>query len=365
LCLQNSTVRVRGDRYRVPIDHRSIAGHVAETGEMVFIDDVYAPQPGRPFAFNPDFDRQSGFTTRSMLCFALINGRGAVIGVVQLMNATDGFGDVVPFDRGFGRVVGPVNHIVGHAIERADALERIARANAALRERNRALREQQQRIAALQGETEQAFMLSVELLARAAEIHDEETGNHILRVNRYAEALARLAGCSDAFCREIGYSAALHDVGKMSVDVAVLRKRGGLTAEERAEMQRHPAYGWQILSASPRLAMAAEIAHAHHEQWGGGGYPRALRGEEIPLAARIVAIGDIYDALRSARPYKPAFSHERTVQIMTQGDERIDPAAHFDPRLLAVFARHHGAFDAIWDELRDAGQREAAHAAAL
>jgi HD-GYP domain-containing protein (c-di-GMP phosphodiesterase class II) len=155
------------------------------------------------------------------------------------------------------------------------------------------------------------------------------------------------------WCAEIRYSAALHDVGKMSVDSAVLKKRGPLDAAERAEMNRHSEYGWLILKDAPRLRMAAEIALNHHEKWDGSGYPNKLAGEAIPLSARIVQMADIYDALRSERPYKPAFTHERAVSIITTGDDRIVPERDFDPRLRAAFAKHHASFDRIWQDLHD------------
>lgn len=345
VALQNERVRTRSAAFVVPVDLTSIAGYVAATGETVFVGDAYAIPQERPYRFNPHFDEKTGYRTRSILAFALKGFQDRPVGVVQLINRCGDAG-AEPFLPEHERMIAPVNHIVGRALERAASLERLA-------ERNRTLQQQRRRIAELQAETERALMVSVRLLARAAEIHDEETGNHILRVNEYAHALARAAGCSAAFCEEIRYSAALHDVGKMSVDQAVLHKRGRLDEREMAEMRRHPQYGYEILSVSDRLKMAAEIALCHHEQWAGTGYPRGLRGEDIPLAARIVAIADCYDALRSVRPYKPGFSHARTVEIMTLGDDRLTPATHFDPALLALFAARHAEFERIWEELKD------------
>jgi HD-GYP domain-containing protein (c-di-GMP phosphodiesterase class II) len=238
-------------------------------------------------------------------------------------------------------------------IERAEMMDEIRAKNAKLRERNRLLNAQRARIELLQAETEDAFQLSVQLLARAAEIHDEETGNHIVRVNEYSYHIARELGMPQDWCDELRYSAQLHDVGKMSVDSAVLKKNGPLNEAEREEMNRHTEYGYQILEASPRLRMGAEIALCHHEKWDGTGYPRALAGEAIPLSARIVQVADVYDALRSERPYKPSFSHETTVGILTKGDSRIDPLTHFDPLIIALFSRHHEAFAEIWDRLQD------------
>jgi HD-GYP domain-containing protein (c-di-GMP phosphodiesterase class II) len=107
------------------------------------------------------------------------------------------------------------------------------------------------------------------------------------------------------------------------------------------------------LSQSDRLKMAAEIALCHHEKWDGTGYPAGLRGEQIPLSARIVQLADVYDALRSPRPYKAGFSHEKTYRIITQGDERINPLAHFDPKLIELFKSCHGELDRVWRELQD------------
>jgi HD-GYP domain-containing protein (c-di-GMP phosphodiesterase class II) len=140
----------------------------------------------------------------------------------------------------------------------------------------------------------------------------------------------------------------------MSVDAAVLKKKGKLTPEEWEEMRRHPTYGFEILRESPRLLMAADIARCHHEKWDGSGYPAGVKGRAIPLSARIVAIADVYDALRSSRPYKPGFSHEEACRIILEGDGRIDPRAHFDPDLLEVFRANADEMDTIWNSLQDA-----------
>jgi len=116
-------------------------------------------------------------------------------------------------------------------------------------------------------------------------------------------------------------------------------------------MMRHPEYGYQILSASDRLQMAAEIALNHHEQWDGSGYPAGRKGKEIPLSARIVTLADIYDALRSKRSYKPGFTHDQTWRIILEGDDRFEPSSHLDPKLLEIFSEHHGGMAEIWDSL--------------
>ena len=289
-----------------------------------------------------------------MLCFALTNFAGAVVAVVQLVNRRQpASGRAAVFPRSLQRRLEGVARVLGGEVERTMMLERIRAQNKALRERSRKLADQQARIAELQQQTEEAFRLSVGLLARAAEIYDEGTGNHIVRVNEYSHFLADRLGMPKEFCDEIRFSAQLHDVGKMGVDAGVLKKTGPLSAADREEMNRHPIYGHEILRRNERLEMAAEIALNHHEKWVGSGYPRGLKGEAIPLSARIVQIADVYDALRAARHYKTAIGHERAVDIILRGDERIDPRGHFDPRLLAVFAEHHHGFDRIWRELAD------------
>jgi HD-GYP domain-containing protein (c-di-GMP phosphodiesterase class II) len=351
--IQNDAVKVKRADFIVPIGPGTIAGYVAHKGRTVLIDDVYDIPKRSPYKFDPKFERRN-YKTRSMFSFPLKNLQNEVIGVVQLINCrSPRKAEPVPFSPDVEQLVAPIARVVGHSIERAEMLDQIREKNKTLRFRNRQLDEQRERIAALQEETEEAFQVSVTLLARAAEIHDEETGNHIIRVNEYSYYLAKLADMPDTWCDEIRYSAQLHDVGKMSVDSAVLKKKGSLDAAEREEMNRHTVYGYQILSASSRLSLGAEIALHHHEQWNGSGYPNGVKGEAIPVSARIVQIADIYDALRAERPYKPSFSHKKSVDIITKGDDRIDPAKHFDPNLVRLFADNHKGFDKIWLSLKD------------
>jgi response regulator RpfG family c-di-GMP phosphodiesterase len=184
--------------------------------------------------------------------------------------------------------------------------------------------------------TEQAFHYTMEALARAAEVHDDATGTHLQRVNAFSGFLAQAMGCDRAFVRSVGATAMMHDVGKIHIHPEILAKPGPLNHGEMETMKKHPLFGARILGDSPRLADAREIALCHHERWDGAGYPRRLRGEEIPMAARIVAISDVYDALRSPRPYKMALSHEAAIRIIRVGDERGQFGA-FDPRCLETF----------------------------
>ncbi len=205
------------------------------------------------------------------------------------------------------------------------------------------------RISQEQASTEEAFIYTVNSLARASEANDEDTGDHIVRINEYSRAIAEAMDLPDEFVRTIHYSAQMHDVGKIHVNPAILKKPGKLTDEEFAEMKSHPVYGAKILGDSKRLSMAAEIALGHHEKYNGRGYPNGLSGEDIPLSARIVSITDVYDALRQARVYKPAFSHEKAMEIITKGDGRTDPA-EFDPKVLAAFVSINAEMARIFDQ---------------
>ncbi len=350
---QNDRIRVRPADFEVPVNNKTISGYVASTGETVMIDDVYRLDASRPYSFSPANEAHN-YRSHSMLCFPLKNYTNHVIGVVQLINRTGADGQTIPFDPYMAEIVAPVARVVGASIERTDMMDQIRLKNRILQNRNKQLADQRAHITNLQEQTEEAFLLSVGLLARAAEIHDEGTGNHIVRTNEYSYFIARHLGLPDDFCDEIHYSAQLHDVGKMSVDQAVLKKKGRLDDSERAEMDRHTTYGHQILCDSPRLQLAAEIALNHHEKWAGTGYPKGLAGTDIPLSARIVQVADIYDALRSERPYKAGFSHAQATDIILKGDDRLDPGEHFDPQLIELFADTHQGFADIWDDLKDA-----------
>lgn len=187
-------------------------------------------------------------------------------------------------------------------------------------------------------------------LARAAEVNDEDTGNHILRVGEYCAALSREMGLPEEFAETIRIQAVLHDVGKMHVPASVLKKPGALSADEWGVMKQHSRYGAKIIGDHPALRMAKEIALTHHERFDGSGYPFGLKGDEIPVSARIIAIADQYDALRTKRVYKPAFTHERACAILLEGDGRSMPA-HFDPEVLAAFDKIKDNFDEIFQRL--------------
>jgi putative two-component system response regulator len=176
----------------------------------------------------------------------------------------------------------------------------------------------------------------------------------VQRVSHYTRDLARTLGQDAAFCDHIFYASPMHDVGKIAIPDHVLLKPGALLPDEWAIMKSHSDFGARILESgdSPYLDMARAIALGHHERWDGSGYPGGLKGEAIPLPARIMAVCDVYDALRSRRPYKPAFSHERALAIITEGDDRTQPG-HFDPAALGAFADRAGEMSRIYAEIQD------------
>ncbi len=199
-------------------------------------------------------------------------------------------------------------------------------------------------------EVTESYLELIFTMTRAAEHRDENTGAHVQRISYYSRELAGALGLNGEFADRIYFASPMHDIGKIGVPDHILLKPGPLTPEEWVVMKGHTTMGARILgsSKSPYLQMGAEIALDHHERWDGGGYPNGKRGEAISIAARIMNVCDVYDALRSARPYKPAFDHPRTVEIMTRGDGRTRPE-HFDPALLAAFQQDLPAFREIFE----------------
>jgi putative two-component system response regulator len=202
---------------------------------------------------------------------------------------------------------------------------------------------------------EEAYRDTVFTLVRAAEHKDEETGHHIRRISHYCKLLAEGMDLSADFQHVIFHASPMHDIGKIGIADHVLLKPGGFTPEEWIIMRTHCTLGASILGSgtSPYTRMGAEIALSHHERWDGSGYPNGLTGEAIPLAARIMQICDVYDALRSKRPYKLPIAHARSVEIITQGDGRVQPE-HFDPAVLSAFAMQADHFADIYERLTDA-----------
>ena len=197
----------------------------------------------------------------------------------------------------------------------------------------------------------ESYHETIYTMTLAAEYKDEDTGLHVARISHYCRAMAEHMGLDAEFCDCIFYASPMHDIGKIGIPDHILLKPGTFLPDEWEVMKTHAALGEKILARgkSPYLRMGASIALNHHERWDGGGYPHGLLGEEIPLAARLMNIGDQYDALRAKRPYKPAFEHAKAMQIITEGDGRTMPG-HFDPAVLAAFKDCAETFRGIYAE---------------
>ncbi|MGL5797847.1 MAG: HD-GYP domain-containing protein, partial [Cetobacterium sp.] len=178
----------------------------------------------------------------------------------------------------------------------------------------------------------------------ANELNDEDTGNHILRVSLYSKFLAEKLKCSSDFINDVGEYASLHDVGKIAISDSILKKPGKLTSEEFEEMKLHVVYGHELIQKMELGSVAQNIALYHHERWNGKGYCYCLVGKKIPLEARIVALADVYDALRQARVYKQGFSHMKSVEII-----KDESGKHFDPKIVNIFLKFNEEFDSIFN----------------
>jgi len=218
---------------------------------------------------------------------------------------------------------------------------------------------------ARRAERDRAQQSAILALARLAEKRDDDTGRHLERVSQYSRIIAeglRMRGLhreliTDSWTEDLVRSAPLHDVGKVGIPDAILKKPGPLTTAEREVMKTHTTIGAATLEAAHVeggargfLEMGRDIALCHHERWDGDGYPRGLKGDEIPLSARILSLADVYDALTTSRPYKDAWSHRRALEWIGERG-----GSQFDPEVVSVFLSRAALFDSERERLADSG----------
>lgn len=201
-------------------------------------------------------------------------------------------------------------------------------------------------------ELRESYHYLVNRLQNLTAIYHEETAAHITRTEKYCRFLATRSGRSREEVDNLGFFSRLHDIGKLRISRDILMKDGPLTMEEIEVIKKHSLWGTEILGEAAWLEMGRRLCLYHHEKWDGSGYPEGLAGAAIPWEARIMALADVYDALRSPRSYKPAFSHDETVRVILEGDSRIRPE-HFDPCLLEIFRSDHRKMEMIYEEFAE------------
>jgi len=302
----------------------SLAGYVATTGEAMNIPNSYMLPAGVPFRINRHFDAMTGYRAKSILAIPLKRPNGACIGVLELFNCLDATGRTTPF-----------------ADAEDSGLVTLA-AMAAVTIHN----------ALLQEDLRKAQLETIIRLSVAAEFRDNETSCHIRRISHTSALIARKMDLPDKVVELIQAASPMHDVGKIGIPDSILRKPGRLSDAEREVIKEHSVIGPEILGDPLNdLAEAArEVALTHHERWDGSGYPRGLKGDEIPLAGRIVGLADVYDALVSKRCYKEAMPVEEALEILRQ-----DSGKAFDPKVVDAF---FAALDEILMFYNDPATRE-------
>lgn len=283
---------------RLPIDDRSIAGYVAMYGESVILNDV----EGDPRHFKANRSN-SDFKTKTMICVPL-KAKDRTIGVLQALNklqtipprpSRHSWPDFYESDK---RILENLGHQVATAIENSQLYTNIKK----------------------------NFFETCEALAEAIEKKDRYTGGHTKRVVHYSLCIAQKMQLSAEQLERLRLSAILHDVGKIGIEDLILKKAAALTPEEWTIMRSHPEFGYEIMGRVEGLRDVIGGVRYHHERWDGTGYPLGLKGEEIPLLARIISVADTYDAMTSTRPYRNGLAHEvACAEIFKYKNSQFDP----------------------------------------
>lgn len=294
----------------------TIVHKVEKTGEVIITTNAQE---------DPRFENQMSvfaYKLRSILCVPL-KIKNKVIGVVYVDNRVQ-TGIFCEEDK---RLMQAFADQAAVAIDNAQLLEDLQRSNRELKKTNVKLE------VANEGLTI-AYEDTLKGLGHALELRDKETEGHTQRVTKLTERLARVMGIVEDQLMHIRYGALLHDIGKIGIPDSILHKQGKLTADERARIEQHPKYAFDLLRSIDFLRPALGIPYCHHEKWDGSGYPLGLKGEEIPFEARIFAVIDVYDALTSDRPYHKALSHDKVRELI-----KADSGKHFDPRVVQAFLK--------------------------
>lgn len=293
--------------------HLGIAGHVASTGDILNIPDAYADP-----RFNPDIDKKTGYLTYNMLTTPMRNKMGDIIGVFQALNKVGG-----PFTKDDEALLDAIGAISAAQVENARLYE----------------------------EQKKTFDSFIETLASTIDARDPTTAGHSKRIALYADEIAKLVFLDDLQREVLRMSALLHDYGKIAVREAVLTKKGKLTPREFAHIQSHPEFTRTILEKinfSRHLRQVPEIASSHHEKLDGSGYPKRLKGEQIPKLARILAVCDVFDALTSRRPYRDRMNIYQVLKILNDGSGKDFDSPYVDAlkkiklnKLLMILEEEH------------------------
>jgi len=329
--------------FTLPINRDSISGYVATTKKILNIRDVYDPPADAPYRFNAAIDRRSNYKTTSMLTIPLVTSVSEVVGVIQVINAMDNRGNVVAFDKDDELLVGHFATVASQALQRAQL-------------------------------TRQILLRMISM----AELRDpKETGPHVNRVAAVAvELYERWAIKEGMERREIDrdrdllrMAAMLHDVGKVAISDLILKKPGRFTEDEYEIMKTHTFCGARLFrqKQSEFDEMALQVALTHHENWDGTGYPgnvdvetgkprrkdksgqaARLKGEQIPIFGRVVAVADVFDALSCRRVYKQAWPEKEVLEEM-----RVMTGKKLDPKLVDIFFEAHGHIKQIYEQYPD------------
>lgn len=304
------------------IDENSVAGYCALTKKILNIENIQNPKKKYPFKYNNYWDKKYNYNTISLLTVPLVTHTNKLIGVLQLINAQDVNGSIIPFAKKFEPIVQALSSHAAIAIYNMQ----------------------------LNKELKEAYFDTITKLGIASEYRDKETYNHLNRMSNYTYILAKGLKYSESKAQNLKYAAMMHDVGKLGIPDSILQKPGKLTAEERKIMELHTVIGANILkgSNSHLLQKAAKIALTHHEKWDGTGYPLGLKGHKIPIEGRIVALADVFDALFSKRVYKEAFSIEKVLSILEN-----QKGKHFDPKLIDILIKNLDKFLKINEKYKD------------